>query len=44
MCRRGDPSLQLRGQAHWQDGIGRRAEAEATCLYACADEEVLLFN
>jgi len=32
MCRRGGPSLQLRGQVHWQDCIGRRAEAEATCL------------
>ena len=37
VCRRGGPSLQLRGQVHWhwQDCIGRRAEAEATCLCVC---------
>jgi hypothetical protein len=35
MCRSGGPSLQLRGQAHWQDCIGRRADAEATCLCMC---------
>jgi len=41
----------IESQVHWQDCIGRRAEAEATCrqrqrppAYACAEEEVLLFN